>query len=428
MPDESITLVFDPLALPTVQHRAGLAGLVVVSDLMKRSRIEAPAPELGSDGRWRVTLTRGTLLSLMNYVYDATLVEQAFAQKLKKGKGAGRMDLPPKRIERTTNPKTGKEQTVFIYDQVVVRAPFLEAMQMPSPWLKLWRDAVWSTLKGIPKTRLPYEERSEGRDASVGRNEWAALNRFARDAEKGRVRTEEVAGSTFLGAMAHNAERVPFTGRVDENFLLHFWPAVTLVYQPEKLVYQRKKGVPEEKFSGYVFAIPDVSDIEGFAAVLPEVIASLRPELAGFRPRDSIVTVPHEGALEYGRHLAAIAAARAASAQTEFAVGGFELHHVEKQGNNIHVHSSDRVGVNRIVLDRYEAIRGAYHDPWFRRQRILNLLRGRPWFAGFERLFASAPQEAFIGPSGRRFAADASRRFREVLQTGGTDVGDQNVG
>lgn len=423
MPDESVTLVFDPLTLPTVQHRAGLAGLVVVSDLMRRSRMEAPAVEPGEDGRWRVTLTPATLVSLMNYVYDAALQEQPFTQKLKKGKGADRVELPPKRIERATDPKTGKEKTVFVYDQVVLRAPFLEALQVPAPWLKLWRDAIWSTLKGVPATRHPYEQRSEGRDASIGMEQWATLTRFSREATAGRLRTEEVASSIFLGAMAHNAERVPFTGRVDENFLLHFWPPVTLVFQPEEV---DRDG--NSRFTGYVFAVPDVSNIEGFAGSFPAVVASLKPDLAGFRPRDSIITVPHEGALEYGRHLAAVAAARAGSADIAFDVAGFELHHLEKRGNNIHVHSSDRVGVSRLVLDRYEAIRGTCRDHRFRRQRILNLLRGRPWFDGFERVFATAPLGAFVGPKGRQFAADAGRRLLEISQTGGAHVGDQNAG
>ena len=164
---------------------------------------------------------------------------------------------------------------------------------MPQVWLKLWREAIWETLRGVPRTRIPYEERAGKKTVSEANATWKELQKFQQRQAQNEIYTVDIASSIFIGAQAASAERVPFRGRADEVFLLHFWPAVMGVYAPQ--VIDREGG---SKFtSSYVLVVPDVSDLEGFVQDFPDTTAQLKPELAGYRPREAVISLPQEGGL-----------------------------------------------------------------------------------------------------------------------------------
>ena len=249
MDKTGITLTLDLVTLPTAQHRAGLAGFLVLVESMKHRRL-GPLPEINekSDGRYEVLLSRKSLKALFNELYGAGLDEISLNS---------RRSEKPKRVEKKVDGKTGKVKKVYIYDRTVPKASFLEAYSLPKPWLKLWRDAMWSTLRGIPQTRIPYENRCERKDVQEANKLWGELCLFAQGLLKGKLRSLEIPSSLFLGAQAKSAEQVPFVGRVDECFLLHFWSVVMGVYVPETIDTDGQTG-----FKGYVLAIPEVTDIK----------------------------------------------------------------------------------------------------------------------------------------------------------------------
>jgi CRISPR-associated protein Cmx8 len=405
MADEVVELTFDLFTLPTAQHRAGLAGLWVLVESMRRRKIKVlPELSIHSDGTVTVALTRKSLGSIFNDLYDATTEERASARKRTDKR---KREIKPLRVEKRTDPKTGKERTLFIYPQIVPKAAFLARCGMPKVWLKLWREAIWETLRGIPRTRIPYEERAKKKTVSEANATWKELQKFQQRRAQNELYTVNIASSIFIGAQAANAERVPFRGRADEVFLLHFWPVVMGIYAPQ--VIDREGG---SKFTNsFVLVVPDVSDLKEFVKEFPDTTAQLTPELAGYRPRGAVISLPQEGGLEYLRHLTRLAKAKARTGELAYSISGVDIYHLEKQGNNIHLLGADRVSMTRGQLEKYEAIRDNYRDPLFKRQTILNLLRGEPWYRGFDQLFSHNDSKRFIGSQANWFSSDSRNGF-----------------
>ncbi len=423
-PAEELEIDYDLATLPTTQHRAGLAGLYVVADTMRRRGMaNVPGVVLESGGGLRLTLTRASLGALFDYLYDAT-TEEVRDTKIRK-KRSGEMIAPLREeTEIRTNARTGMEttRTIYFYPQVVPRAPFLESLGMPAPWVKLWRDTIWSTLRGIPKTRGPYEERAGGVSVGESGTTWGELRRWDAARRKGRIYATEVSSALFLGAMARNAEGVPFLGSPDQNLLLHFWPAAMGVGE----VWRTKRendGYVEEPAS-YVIAVPDVLDVEWFSDVFAAHVAALDTRMFKWRPQAAVLALPEEGGLEYLHRLVALAAARAQVGEVRYAVAGIEVYGLVKQGNSIRVLAAGRVPATEDLLRDYENVRGRYRNLAFRGQLIANLLRGRPWYGGFDRLFGRHDCELFLGRSAVAFGADVRRRFRTEFDNPATGEED----
>jgi CRISPR-associated protein Cmx8 len=96
-------------------------------------------------------------------------------------------------------------------------------------------------------------------------------------------------------------------------------------------------------------------------------------------------------------------------------VMGVDVLHVEKQGNNVRLLGSARLEPEAAMIDEYAQIRGALWNPLFRRQRLLNLIGGREWHAGFDRLLSTQPYEQTIGNN--YFRHDARESFSNEVET-----------
>jgi CRISPR-associated protein Cmx8 len=417
--DESLKLAYDLYSLPTAQHRAGLAGLLVVIETMRRrGRSNLPGVEGPAGGVVRLTLTERSLIALFNEIYEAT-TEETSSRKVFTDRRTGE-PVPPIRQETVTflDPKTGKERTrtEYVYPQVVPGAPFLQALDMPPIWLKLWRDAVWQTLRGVPLTRKPYEERADGRDVHEATTLWQELLKEQRQAAKGETFVTEVASSLLLGAQAVNAERVPFRGRPSENLLLHGWPVVMGLGEAWR-VKAEKGGVTEEA-EGYVLTVPNVADIDAFVDEFMAGVAQLSEDRFRYRPREAVLALPAEGGLEYLRHLALLAKALSGQGNIAFTVSGVEVYHLAKRGNSVVTLATDHVPARPDLLDRYELVRGHSFNLLFRAQLLRNLLADRPWYAGFGRLFDTQDQDLFFDDGFGSFRADARRKFAAEASVG----------
>jgi CRISPR-associated protein Cmx8 len=414
---ETLKLHWDLFSLPTAQHRAGLAGLLLVLDLMRRTVGTESVPEAEGvqSGTVQLTLTRDALQQVLNYLYDATTEEQPFPALRKSRDGE---IVPPLRVEEVsiTDAKSGKEklQKRYIYPQIVPRAPFLRAMGTPEPWIKLWRDAVWSTLRGIPRTRIPYEQRAAGEPVAEAPKLWAELEHAQKPA-KDRLPVAVRLPSIFVGAEGESAEQVPFTGTPAENLLLLFWPVVMGVGEARQVAIG-SDGRVEEGTAGFVLAVPDVADLEGFIHEFEAWNNRLDGQaMHGYRPRDAVFALPAEGALQYLDRLAAIARGRLAGGEVRFTVSGVEVYLLQKRVNTIPVLASTRVAADRKLVERYAAQIRDCRDLLARAQLVRNLLDRRPWYAGFDRLFNAIDARLVLGSSGWRFAVAVGERFRTEL-------------
>jgi CRISPR-associated protein Cmx8 len=93
-----------------------------------------------------------------------------------------------------------------------------------------------------------------------------------------------------------------------------------------------------------------------------------------------------------------------------------DVFHIEKEGNNVRVRSATRIDLRRERADAYGRARAAYWSAAFRRRRITSILEDdKPWWTGFGRLCATAPQELTIEDS--KFRHDCRIAFTEVEMT-----------
>ena len=427
---EVLELKYDLYSLPTAQHKAGLAGLLMMIESMKARKL-SPLPKISdlTAAGVKITFTRESMQTVFDDLYAA-----AYAEVEVKAKWAGQR--PKRAIERKTVLANGKQKTEkrFIYNVVQPAGRFLAAWYPAGDdlWLKLWRDMVWSTLRGRPTTRGVYKERADGKPSSVAPATWASLAKSGLLRARGKLRTEPIASSVFIGAQDVNAEKVPFQGTPEDNMLLHFWTLPTLIFAPSSI---DRDGKTES--AGYALAIPEPADLCAFVEEVQRLLRSLDPAPAGFRPRAARIDLPAEGGLEYLSHLARARVRRSALAETLAAV---EVYQLKKRGNSIPVLSAERILPDERVLRDYETLRQQCRNPLYRSQRIMNLLRGMPWYHGMDTAFNQYPWEFFIWKSGSEratpryipfFGYDTSRKFRAIEAEltniqGGVPMSDQD--
>ncbi|HEX6984841.1 MAG TPA: type I-MYXAN CRISPR-associated protein Cmx8 [Planctomycetaceae bacterium] len=426
-----MTLTFHLPDLPTAQHKAGLAGLVLqVRELQERAddfaAEELPVLEEVSPLRARFTLTERSTRQLFDELYSARVEEVTV-----KSKWQGQT---PKRIEKKqeADPESGKPKTVtyFTYDVVTPRNPFLMRHLDEELWQKLWRDMLFNIPRAKPTTRIPYNERAAGKHCSEGGKVWKELQQFEKARRKNEIRTTSVSGALLLGAQDVSAENVPFQDRSDHALLLHFWPLTALVFVPWLIkVDAADPAASKEEPVGYALAIPEVSDLEEFCEAFPEMLAALAhgAQKKGYRPRDACIDLPEQSALEFMEHFAGLTGAMIAEKRQALRrrINSVEYRHLIKAGNNVKSLSGGRVVADPDLLDRYERIRGGYRNPVFRATLLRALLRSPPdeyerhWFRPFEEPLRTMPREFFVRggetpPPMRSFPADAAARFRAV--------------
>src|SRR5205814_768220 len=137
------------------QHRAGLAGLVLMVKWLERDKSRKGICELTRLDNHGATLRidQTGLQQLFDETYAASKEEQERDVVLKNKK---KEVVPPLREEKRiiTDSKTGKskEKTVYIYSVVVPRGAFLAAYDPSAQddkgaWIKLWRDMIWGILR-----------------------------------------------------------------------------------------------------------------------------------------------------------------------------------------------------------------------------------------------------------------------------------------
>lgn len=413
-----VTVSWSLAELPSAQHRAGLAGLVLMVEWLNHNR---------GDAKWTCRLDRvdaaGCVLTVdqegMSALFDATYAAELVEHEAKAPrKDKNKHVVEPKRIDEVPivdgKGKTKVEKR-FIYEDVVPRGGLLASSPYDNAaWIKLWRDMVWGVLRGVPATRGAYEARAAqapSADAS------AALEQL-RDGE----RAVDLPSTYYLGAQAINAEQVSFRDRGRFQFLLHFWPFATPIYVPATFDHDGNRS-----FVGYALAVPDVANLALYCSEYKGVLRDREPALSGYRPRAAIVDLAEEAGLDTLRRVSdALSAAEKQKAATEDLVLAIEVIHVEKEGNNIRIRGVARVEPVRGVIDAYRRVRDAYWSAPFRTIRVGNVVARRPdWWAGFDRLIETTPQKLTIGSE--YFRRDAKHAFNGGEIMANDDADDDKI-
>lgn len=411
-PVESLRFAYRLSDLPTAQHKAGLAGLVLFVQYLEEQHTE-PRPRLINlnIGGVDIEFDKAGLSTLLNAHYAGYPTESRYKSKLP--------NKTPKRIDPVSREVDGKTKVEkwFVYDDFRPAGKLFEHWLQggaDSPWMKLWQDMLWAVLRAQPTTREEYKRSAEGLPLTLAAKLWPKLLKSGQQGADGNPITDSIAGSIFVGAQDKNAERVSFTGRVEENLLLHFWPLVTPIAVPRTIDIKKRRLVDQ----GYLLAIPEVADLRNFAIEVRQYWQSLSPKTSGYRPVMSLIDVPEEASLEFLYQLAQRRLDRGYAGLTS-ELSAIEWYHQEKQGNNVRMHAHGRLAPNARVLRDYERIRGLGGNPLFKALLIRNLVNERHWFSGARSLFANYPVEFFIqsarSPRFRSFGQDVRQLLRQRI-------------
>ena len=428
-PPATVTVTYDLFDLPTAQHKAGLAGLLLQIGHMKGRIPKPPTPSIIVQTATSATIefTADTMQSLMDNLYDAEMVRVKVRSKWSNAKL-----LSEEYVEERDKDGKKKKIKLFTYEVCQPQGHFLRqhlpATEGDKGWHKLWRDMLWAIPRGNPQSRQPFEQRAESpkKPCKEGAAAWQDLLRVQKARKTNGFYTNQVAGSLWLGAQAVNAENVPFEGRAEQTLLLHFWPLTALVYVPDVV-----HADGESEFVGYVLAIPEVADLAAFVEQFPKMLVGLGKDSNRFRPAEAVIDLPAQGALSFLEHLARLSADKTAAMEISTAIASVEFMHLVKVGNNIKSVAAGRLAPRPHLLERYLGIIGRpgekppFGNPLFRRGLMLALLRDLPWFEPFGEMFAEWPHKFFV-PSGDTprfswFWVDARRKFTEVMQDMATE-------
>lgn len=400
-----LTLDYQLAELPSSQHRAGLAGLVMIVDRWLCKHKEPKFVEKVNKGAiCRITrldangatleVNQAGLEALFDEIYAASLEEKDYDKPKTKGKGVDKRIVPWLRIEpRARTTKHGKvtQKDAYIYLDPIPQGSFLADPKYDKTsdgkngqWVKLWRDVVWSILRSRDNQREPFKAKAEARPLTLTRESWKALVNSNDSSVK-------LASTYFIGAENFNAENVPFKDRARFQFLLHFWLFAVQIYVPSVVNNEEKRD-----FVGYALAIPDIVDLEAFCDELPFVLSDRSSEMSGYRPRDAIVDLAIESALDLLRRLRDRLTATTGEQATAYTVLGVDVIHTEKKGNNVRVLGVTRLDPEPPMVNEYSRIRNGYWSPLFRKQRLLNLVNHSPWYQDYDKLLCTLPYKQSI--------------------------------
>ncbi len=400
--------------LPSSQHRAGLAGLVMMVRWLKtQPGLKGTCDIVRVDETsLTVSLNQKGLRELFDETYGAEVVERE--------SGSPYPNTKPLRVEKRKVPgaegaKSTKEKTVYIYEVVEPRGAFLADLDgkkrgKKGLWVKLWRDFMWSLVRGVPATRAPFNARANGEESSDAADAWEALTQHPDKAI-------ELPSTYFLGAQASNAEGVSFRDRARYQFLLHFWPFAVGLAVPMTVDRDGKS-----RFQGVCVSFPDLLSLEGYADDAMEMLRSRSDELLAYLPREAVLDVPAESGLQFMHSLGRRLEEKAGESRVADLLLAVDVIHIEKEGNNTRVRSTVRIEPKPGQQSEYARIKKQFKDPIYRRQRLINLLAGREWHVGFDRLVATMPASHFLrgmaaeGEFPSQFPFDANTQFTQEAQ------------
>jgi len=427
---EVIEIFYQLNELPSCQHRAGLAGLVLmVQELFKQPWFEqrqeciAELIDLEKSGV-NLRINFEGVKSLLDFAYESFKEERSTQTKIQ--------DYD--RVEEISLENNGKTtlKKMYYYSVIVPQGAFLSywddsvSEDNKGLWIKLWRDMLWNVIRGVPATRNPFNNRCNGIS-------------YAKDAEeiwKGLIqpnKTTGQSGSYCLAAMATTADNIPTQDLSKYQFLLHFAAFVFQVYRPSKINSDGKS-----EFDSYTIVVPDIADLKRFCQEFPQLLKQRDNSKAGYLPREAVIDLVEEGALDVfllQDRLARLTGEK----KTRNSILGAEIFNAEKSGNSVKFQLISYVKPVVKMTDRYAQIKNSYWCSWFRKQRLLNLLNSYidtnsyseqeiqeipPW-NGFDRLLSRIPRKWLENPY---FSHDARQLFKqEILSQGENNMSLQTV-
>lgn len=400
---DAISLTFNLNDLPTAQHKSGLAGLVMLIQLLPGGS-NGPEIEVLTPSTARLRLTEDSLQTLFDDLFDARPAEIAVRQKWH-GK-------PPK-SERSVVEKDGTASKRYVYEVVQPKGRILcDVLAVDSPFrVKLWRDMIWTVLRSQDRSRRPFQQRARGEHCSEAAKVWSDLKAFEASKAGDELHTCGVTGTTFLGGQEANAEAIKFRDRSDHALLLRFWQITTLIFLPAVV---RQDGVREIVKNAYVIAVPEVADLCEFVRLFSRMLR----DPAG--AKDLVVDLPEQGALEFLCSFRRLAGEKVSLKDITYSLASVEFFQMAKTGKKTIATASGSIPLSTELLDGYQGVKLQYRNALFRSATLLAILREQRWHEPFGNLLAKRPWPFFVKCEKtpkpmRSFRGDVAAKFKNLF-------------
>ena len=399
--DKSVLVPWSLPDLPTAQHKAGLAGLLVyvrkMPHFIRDPNAAFPVIESESPLELRVRFTQASLMTLMDSVYAG---EKHLVESRKKWSGPTPFGEKTKTVERDGQQR---EEKLFLYKVVRPKAEIIAYWRGgdgEDSWVVLWREAVRGVLRAGGNMEKIYEftlKQESPTEKSGDLNElWSGL---VAAAENRRGAVKAVPTSMFIGAETKSAERVDFKGEVHHNLLLHFWPFVSPVFVSREVQRKSRKWVTSD--CGFVMAVPEVAHLTAFGKRIDEHWRRLQTSDGNgprHRPPKSRIDTAVEGGMAFLHSLAIYKLENMGEGDFFDAVPQVELYHLEKRGKNVRMLAAKAIRPSAGMLRKFDRL---VVQPrlnfMFKRLLLHNLLDDLPWHTrAADTLFNRYPVELFI--------------------------------
>ena len=452
---KEITLEYKLHELPSSQHKAGLAGLVLmVRWLTERNqhKIKGILEELEcTDKIYKLRIDKDGMKSLFDETYSASWEEVGYNTiSKKKNKKTGEEKIKePIRIDESTmiDPKTGKEKKTkkYIYPKVIPLGSFLFDWDNSNEkiWIKLFRDCVWDVLRVKPLTQKQYSLRADsalidieeevnekdgGDDDDEGgldyESAWDYIIHSKKDnnqdsstmklEEEKKKKKPKLKGYNFLGAESRHSDGNGFFDTGTSLLLLNFWIFTSEIYIPQKLEYDNSTKKYKPLDDGYVISVPDILDLETFCLDYYDCLKKRKPDKIGIRPRDAKINITEEaGWATYIKFRESINEKTFNKDYSDLLIGVdiFRFFIKTKGNKEAQCKAIFRIRPSNHTLKEYEAFKSDnYFDPVFKKLSLINIASGNDWSEGFDKILFATNPDYFFGSG--TFARDINKKFK----------------
>lgn len=372
MTTETVKVPYQLGQLPGASYRAGLAGLIFLTDFLHRNEPETQEQIMISYDSVSAVLecSQHGLQALINLTFDSR-----YELKWSKNK-----------IDDPVEIKVTDEGRIYGWNDLRVEAKPLQERDSTGIWTSLWSEWLLKTVRAFPKSREFFKVRVNNQSIKIDKF-WTALQK--------PESTVGLSSSSLMGAEAKTCEGANLNDTNAQEFLLNFWSYVSQPYIPCRFDPDGKR-----EDWGYAVAIPDVQDLEAFVKQFPNILERRPqnpPEYKGYRPLAALIELPEEAALDSIRLIRQYMQETQIASSLEFDVLGFEICHAVRPDPK---RGADLISITYIQPDswrdgHYANYRKRFLCPWFRKHLMQNLVKNRHWTVRWGELLSTAPQKWF---------------------------------
>ena len=386
-----VTLEYRSSELPSSQHRASLAGLILkIQWLQEQANFKQSVDtvckiiDLDAD-KATLQFNLNGLTALMKSHYSASFEERESRKLRTKGHKNFRI------IEREVyNTDTDKKEltTFYIYKDLVPQGYLVQSFEPPGNdnrvWTKLWQEATWTILRPRDRQRLPFKAMVSGTDPPEIEKIWKLLC----DQPDAKV---ALSSTYMLGVQAKNNEGVQISDLARFKFLLNFWSYVAQIYLPIQVDAKDKV-----KLHGYAIAIPDVRNLSAFCQHFPSILRQRDTKELWGKPHSAIVRHPIEAGLNSLGSIHTYLSKLIPELDVSDLLFGVDVFHLFRKKDEPQILSIERYLPNRDAIAEFTQLQDKLFDPLFRLQYWQNLIRDRPRIHGFYSLLRDLPTSETI--------------------------------